>query len=70
MSNGNNREFPFVVVASVVNFEATLPMSANRVQFLKTSTKIVYILESVHFFTVSLSHQRATGASKHATSQK
>ena len=30
---GNNREIPFVGVASVVNYDETLPMSANRVQF-------------------------------------
>ena len=50
MSNGNNREIPFVGVASVVNYDETVPMSANRVQFLKTSTKIVNILECPFFY--------------------
>ena len=33
ISRGNNREILFVGVTSVVNYDETLPMSANRVQF-------------------------------------
>ena len=33
ISRGNNREIPFVGVASVVNYDETVPMSAIRVQF-------------------------------------
>ena len=33
MSRDNNREIPIVGVATVVNYDETLPMSANHVQF-------------------------------------
>ena len=42
----------------MVNYNETLPMSANRVQFLKKSTKIIYILRGVQ---LSLALQRSTG---------
>ena len=64
---GNNREIPFVRVASVVHYEQSVPMSANHLQTLKTSLKLFIFSGGVQ---LSLSHQRAKGVSKQATSQK
>ena len=53
MPRANNREIPFVGVAREVNYDKSLPMSANCLQF--GSTKSVYIIRGVQ-----LSHCRTS----------
>ena len=52
-SRGNNREIPFVGVASVVNYDETLPMSANRVQFWRRQLKFFIFSEVSNYLSVA-----------------
>ena len=66
MSRGNNREIPFVGVVSVIA-TGLYPCQLLVCNQLRRQLKVLY---SQGCPNVSLSHQPATGATKHATSQK
>ena len=59
-----NGEIPFVVVASAVDYVESLPMSANCVQSVKTSTKFVFILRVVQLSHCRTSELRKTRQAK------